>query len=128
MRSSGSCRLVDEVSGYFETLPSRDSTTSYRLVTSRLFILDTSRLCSGHLETIGHFETVCILDTSRLCPGHFETFRKKTISLMYYETKTVMVGAKKLQMKSHKTIISLYYYQRKREYVRSNSIKSINAT
>ena len=39
------------VSGYFETLPSRDSTTSCRLVTSRLlfwilrdYVLDTSRL------------------------------------------------------------------------------------
>ena len=87
---------VEKMSGYFETLPSRDSTTSSRLVTSRLFILDTSRLCSGHLETIGHFETSYILDPSRLCPGHFETFRKKKYFLMYYETKTVMVGAKKL--------------------------------
>ena len=76
------------VSGYFETLPSRDSTTSCRLVTSRLFILDTSRLSSGHLETIGHFETFYILDTSRLYPGHFETFYKK-ISLIYYETNDV---------------------------------------
>ena len=54
----------------------------YHFVPIGLFILDTSKLCSGHLETIGHFETFNSLDTSRLCPGHFETF-SKNIFLIY---------------------------------------------
>ena len=81
--------MFQTVSGYFETLQSRDSTTSCRLVASRLLFLDTSRLCSGHFETIGHFETFLyfgyferVMDNSRL--GKFATGQFATFANFYF--------------------------------------------
>ena len=39
-----------------------------------------------------------------------------------------MVGSQKLQMGSHETIFHCIIVQHKREYVRSNTIKSMNVT